>query len=129
MENFFSTQGRIGRCRFFFRNIIIFAASLALCFLAGVVLALVGFKVDDQMARAVSELIELATVPFWAMQAVKRCHDMNISGWWLLVLALPVLSLGLILVRGTRGANRYGEDPRHRASMQLTGMAMADPLS
>ena len=66
----------------------------------------------------------------WPMATlyVKRLHDMNMSGWWLF--AMPLLSwlastlnasslqftmwaciVGLGILPGTRGDNRFGSDP------------------
>jgi uncharacterized membrane protein YhaH (DUF805 family) len=57
----------------------------------------------------------LLTWPLLAISA-KRWHDRDRSGWWVLVLLLPVVgALWLLadngLVRGTRGPNRYGPPP------------------
>ena len=46
-------------------------------------------------------------LPAFAVQ-VRRLHDTNFRGWWLLT---PV-PLVLIFVRGTRGNNRFGPDPK-----------------
>jgi len=49
---------------------------------------------------------------------VKRCHDINVSGWFVLVLLLPVFGALWYLIEvgfrpGTIGENRYGpHDPR-----------------
>ncbi|HEX5262965.1 MAG TPA: DUF805 domain-containing protein [Phenylobacterium sp.] len=48
--------------------------------------------------------------------AVRRLHDTNRSGWWVLIGLLPVLGALVLLVfmvlPGTVGANSYGEDPK-----------------
>jgi uncharacterized membrane protein YhaH (DUF805 family) len=48
--------------------------------------------------------------------AVRRLHDIGKSGWYLLVLIIPLVGiiwLLILLVReGDRGANAYGEDPK-----------------
>lgn len=60
-------------------------------------------------------LLALATfIPSLAV-AVRRLHDTDRSGWWLLIGLIPLLG-GLILLifmisGGTRGPNRYGPDP------------------
>lgn len=41
--------------------------------------------------------------------AIRRLHDVNYSGWWLLV---PIFPLILACQAGTRGSNRFGHDPK-----------------
>jgi uncharacterized membrane protein YhaH (DUF805 family) len=48
--------------------------------------------------------------------AVKRWHDRDKRGWWALVVFVPVIGWlwALIengLLRGTRGPNRFGDEP------------------
>ena len=48
--------------------------------------------------------------------AVKRYHDRNKSGWWVLIVFLPVIGGLWYLIecgflRGTPGPNTYGPDP------------------
>jgi uncharacterized membrane protein YhaH (DUF805 family) len=57
---------------------------------------------------------------FMLIQAAKRAHDVNYSGWWLLV---PLFNLYLIFGNGTDGNNKYGlvphpekKSPRYKAS-------------
>ena len=40
---------------------------------------------------------------------VRRMHDTNHSGWWLLV---PIVNLVFALSEGTRGDNQHGPDPK-----------------
>ena len=44
-------------------------------------------------------------IPFIAV-AVRRMHDINKSGWWILV---PVASFFLYLKKSDEGENKYGE--------------------
>lgn len=43
--------------------------------------------------------------------AVRRMHDTNHSGWFILV---PFYNLILCCIEGNRGNNRYGKDPKER---------------
>ena len=46
--------------------------------------------------------------------AVRRLHDLNESGWYVLITFLPfgqLLILWLMLKKGTSGINKYGEEP------------------
>lgn len=46
---------------------------------------------------------------------VSRLHDINFRGWWALFLLLPLINviflLTLVFYPGTKGANRFGEQP------------------
>lgn len=50
--------------------------------------------------------------------AVRRLHDSDRSGWWILLVFVPVLGMLILLVfmiiGGTRGPNRFGPDPVER---------------
>ncbi len=48
--------------------------------------------------------------------SVRRLHDTDRSGWWLLIALVPLVG-GLILLvfmilEGTQGPNQYGSDPK-----------------
>lgn len=47
--------------------------------------------------------------------SVRRLHDTNKSGWWLLLCFVPFVGSIVILVfmclEGTKGANKYGDEP------------------
>ena len=71
-------------------------------------------NVDNETSGKLVNLVFL-----WPLIAVsaKRQHDFNFSAWWALIHFVPgVGSLLLIVVDGsmpgTRGANRFGVDPR-----------------
>ena len=46
--------------------------------------------------------------------SVRRLHDRDKSGWWILI-ALTLIGIIILLIwfvtRGTDGSNRFGEDP------------------
>ena len=47
---------------------------------------------------------------------IRRLHDLDKSGWWLLLALIPLIG-GLVLLfffvsEGTRGPNQYGPDPK-----------------
>ena len=47
--------------------------------------------------------------------AIRRLHDIGRSGWWWLIIFVPLVGAILLLVwactAGTRGQNQYGPDP------------------
>lgn len=57
--------------------------------------------------------------------SVRRLHDIDRSGWMLLLMLVPVLGWFALLVLncldGTRGANRFGPDPKGRHDIDVFG--------
>lgn len=47
--------------------------------------------------------------------AVRRMHDQDRSGWWILV---PIVNIVFLFIDGTRGPNRFGPDPKGRDTPQ-----------
>ena len=47
--------------------------------------------------------------------AVRRLHDRDMTGWWVLLALVPFVGMIALLIilalRGTEGANRFGPDP------------------
>jgi uncharacterized membrane protein YhaH (DUF805 family) len=46
--------------------------------------------------------------------AIRRLHDLDRSGWWMLLCFVPIANIVLIVwfcMRGTMGPNRFGPDP------------------
>jgi uncharacterized membrane protein YhaH (DUF805 family) len=50
----------------------------------------------------------------------RRLHDMDRSGWWVCIQLVPILGAIVLLVflvtDGTKGDNRFGPDPKARAT-------------
>lgn len=99
-DKIFTTEGRLNRWKYFVHGL-----KMLLLMIIGAALA--------QFIIGIPILIA-AIVGGW-MIAIRRMHDLNKSGWWLLISFIPyvdlVFSLYVIFAPGTRGPNRYGEDP------------------
>ena len=50
---------------------------------------------------------------------VRRLHDIDRTGWWLLISLVPLIGVIVLIVflasPGAAGANKYGEDPKTTA--------------
>jgi uncharacterized membrane protein YhaH (DUF805 family) len=48
---------------------------------------------------------------------IRRLHDTDKSGWWYLIVLVPLVGAIVLLVftatEGTRGPNKYGADPKN----------------
>ena len=104
---FFSFEGRIARRTWWLYGVL---ALLGLGVLLTVLLRVVGLS-----ARTTDIAVNLALL--WPSLAIgiKRWHDRDKSGWWMLVYLLPVLGWlwGLVengFLRGSVGANRFGDE-------------------
>ncbi|HYD12072.1 MAG TPA: DUF805 domain-containing protein [Allosphingosinicella sp.] len=55
--------------------------------------------------------------------SVRRLHDQDKSGWWILIGFIPIVGgiwlLVLYLLDGTRGPNRFGPDPKEPPTSQI----------
>jgi uncharacterized membrane protein YhaH (DUF805 family) len=100
---YFSIEGRINRTPYWTWNIPLIAFSLFFEYMAATTLNQAWYFLD------------LALVPASLMLGVKRAHDRNRSGWFLLLSFVPVLNLWPLIelgfLRGTVGTNDYGPDP------------------
>jgi uncharacterized membrane protein YhaH (DUF805 family) len=65
--------------------------------------------------RLTNSLFGLATILPGIAVAARRLHDVDRSGWWLLLNFIPLIGWIVLLVwfctRGTEGPNRFGPDP------------------
>ena len=83
-------------------------------------------------ANSLVLLVPIALLVPFAAVAVRRLHDINISGWWLISATVPVPVLDLVVVGaqvvcfarpGTVGENRYGPDPRQMHRVRSRALA------
>lgn len=79
-------------------------------FLTGLALILYAAEADTLMP-----LLALASLLPYLAACVRRLHDTDRSGWWLLIQFVPVIGQVLLHVLlaqpGTEGPNRFGDDP------------------
>lgn len=122
--HFFSTKGRITRKTLFFRFLFITAfASLVFYIYFNYALPKKEFyatngELPEGNFKTSFETFENFTffvVPLFVMifiniQYIKRIHDVNKSGWCVLV---PFYNIYLIFTRGTFGENNFGIDPQN----------------
>jgi len=85
---------------------------------------------EELMLALWMPILFAATIALWPVSAIyaKRLHDLNLSGWWLLVLPAitmienvarldqwNIVALATVatfgLLPGNLGANRFGDDP------------------
>jgi uncharacterized membrane protein YhaH (DUF805 family) len=75
-------------------------------FLLAIIIAFIGIYIRIPVLYTLFVLAML--IPSLAV-SVRRMHDVNKSGWFLLI---PIYSLILAFTDGNQGPNRYGSDPK-----------------
>lgn len=99
----FSPKGRVGRLRYL-------AYGFGIPFLIGVIMGIVAGVVPD-IAMPVMLIGYLLMLAYSFIIGIKRSHDMNWSGWTVLLTLIPFVALVWIFKAGTEGANRFGNPP------------------
>jgi uncharacterized membrane protein YhaH (DUF805 family) len=123
---FTSFEGRIGRQPWWLGNIAltvilwIILLIITMVFGGAMMPAMDGSESADASAAVLPSILIgiiylLSLWPSLALSA-KRWHDRGKSGWWSLILIIPLIGFIWFLIecgflRGTEGPNQYGNDP------------------
>lgn len=98
LNKIFTYEGRLNRWRYFTKSL-----KLMVLMIIGAIIPFIG------------PIIMLAAAIGALLISVRRLHDLNKSGWFLLILLIPyvdfIFSIYLVFAPGTNGANEYGRDP------------------
>jgi uncharacterized membrane protein YhaH (DUF805 family) len=112
LRKYATFSGRARRKEFWFFQLFVMLIGLAL----SLVDYMLGLMDMETGIGALSGLFSLAMLLPNLAVSVRRLHDTDRSGWWLLLCFLPVIGIIVLLVffflDGTRGTNRFGEDPK-----------------
>ena len=106
-QHYFDFNGRARRAEFWWYVLV----NLIIAIIIGVIANIIHFPL-------LSSLYSLALLLPSLGVGVRRLHDINRSGWWLLIGLIPLVGLLLIYwcaQPGTSGANTYGPDPKAAA--------------
>jgi len=102
-QNYVNFSGRAARSEFWYWALFVLLVNIA----ANIIDAGIGTGVIGALASLALFLPGLAV-------SVRRLHDLDRTGWWLLI-ALTGIGIILLIVwycmKGTTGSNQYGSDP------------------
>ena len=104
--NYANFNGRARRSEYWWFLLVVNVLFAALAFVALLV---------SEVLIVILAIFALAVILPALAVTVRRLHDTNRSGWWILVNLIPYVG-GLVLLvlcafAGTSGPNRYGPDP------------------
>jgi uncharacterized membrane protein YhaH (DUF805 family) len=104
LSKYATFSGRARRSEYWFFALFEALVNIA----AGVVDGVVNSSLIGALAAIALFLPSLAV-------SVRRLHDIDRSGWWLLIGLIPILGWILLFIwactKGTLGPNRFGRDP------------------
>ena len=112
-ELFFTSKGRLNHKYYIYRSIFL---SLVL----SVIQAVLTFASNTIGALELLFAVLLLVLGIFGvvasiMMLARRLHDLDLSGWWMLLLCVPLINLFFAIYfyffKGTEGPNQYGDDP------------------
>ncbi len=106
LENYANFDGRARRSEYWYFVLANFLISIVL----QIIDAVIGLPIFGGL-YGLAVLIPSIAV------AVRRLHDINKSGWWILIALIPLVGaiwlIVLLATNGDQGPNQYGEDPKN----------------
>ncbi len=104
-------SGRAPRAEYWYWSLFVLLLTLGVGFISGVM----EVAANSPAPKILQFLLEIALfLPGLTVQ-VRRLHDLDKSGWWLLLAFVPVVGWIILLIwwcsRGTNGPNQYWPDP------------------
>lgn len=99
-----SASGRVGRLRYL-------AYTTGAYLVAGITVGILGAVLGQSTGASVGLVAYLALLVFCVLVAIQRSHDMNWSGWMVLITLIPFVGLIWLFKPGTDGENDYGFPP------------------
>ena len=115
LKKYADFQGRARRAEYW-----MFVLFQLLVYIAVAILGLIlsGGKTDSATATGLMALVTLGLLLPSIAVTVRRLHDTNRTGWWILINFLPLIGglwlLVLTVLDGTPTSNRFGPDPKGR---------------
>lgn len=103
-----ATGGRIGRIEFFWAQLF----AIIIIMVAGVIATLLAQDKFNALAFLIVLPLTFIAIYVSCVAGVKRCHDLDKSGWLYLLIAIPIVgsifSLYLLFAKGAEQNNKYG---------------------
>lgn len=122
-RRYFEFSGRSRRMEYWMFTLfgILVNAAITVVFGRTAYTSMGSFVWFDTRLNAVGDIVSglfalFSLIPSLAVM-VRRLHDVDRSGWWLLLVFLPILGWFVLFIftclDGTRGPNRFGLDPKN----------------
>lgn len=114
-------SGRSRRKEYWMFVLFYLLVAVVLALLGGLLGAFSGPEPSMLLLTPLLLLVLALFIPSLAVQ-VRRFHDQDKSGWFVLLTFIPyiggTITLVFMCIEGTRGSNRFGPDPKDRSGAQ-----------
>jgi uncharacterized membrane protein YhaH (DUF805 family) len=123
-SNYANFRGRACRSEFWWWQLFLL--------LGGIVAALLDLFANSNVlgGEPLASLFYLATIIPGLAVSVRRLHDTDSSGWWILLGLIPFIGIIVLIVwwclEGSKGYNRFGPDPLQPALSRLAASSRAN---
>ncbi|MXU66357.1 DUF805 domain-containing protein [Oceanomicrobium pacificus] len=119
LSNYATFSGRAPRPEFWWWVLFVFVLLLVTQAIdAFLIVPLLGIEPaleGENPSRPLSMLVSLALIIPNLAVGVRRLHDTDKSGWWILIGLIPIIGFLVLLYfyaqKGTEGENRFGPPP------------------
>jgi uncharacterized membrane protein YhaH (DUF805 family) len=109
-RNYIGFRGRAARSEYWYWVLFILLLQIVAWLID---MTLFGFNTTG--VNPIGVLVSLATLLPGIALSIRRLHDVDRLGWWVLLGLIPVIGWIVLIywacLRGTVGANRFGPDP------------------
>jgi len=123
LTQYIGFTGRARRSEYWWWVLFTVLVGFAAAILDGVLGTTLG---DNSATGVIGIIVNLALLLPTLAVAVRRLHDTDRSGWWLLIGLVPIVGAIVLLVffvlDSTPGTNRFGANPKER-SLPAPGLA------
>jgi uncharacterized membrane protein YhaH (DUF805 family) len=99
-----SASGRIGRLRYL-------AYTTGASLIVGGLSSVLTLALGPEVGMTLTLLAYIPLLVFCVLAGIQRSHDMNWSGWTILLALIPLVGLIWLFKPGSEGANEYGNPP------------------
>jgi uncharacterized membrane protein YhaH (DUF805 family) len=123
LKNYAIFSGRSRRKEYWFFVLFVVVISIVINMIDG----LIGTYESSAGIGLLSGIFSLAILIPSIAVSVRRLHDIDRSGWWVLISLVPLIGAVVLLVfhlqDSTPGRNRYGSNPKLPSAEGLTTTA------
>ncbi|MAT35645.1 MAG: hypothetical protein CMK06_11005 [Ponticaulis sp.] len=122
-KNYFKFHGRSRRAEYWWPALALMLIQIAANLIAATFSALgdIGSLIGG-LVMILFWLFSLATIIPGLAVSFRRLHDTERTAWWLLIAFIPLIGAIVLLIfmalEGTKGSNKYGQDPKGFSSIE-----------